>query len=167
MRTDIKFLTIGQVAERCDIATSALRFYEQKGLIKSIRNSGNQRRYHPSMLRQISVITAAQNLGLTLQEISAALAALPDNRTPTKEDWEVMSKQWAQDLDTKIAQMQRLRSNLSGCIGCGCLSLTSCELFNANDRIAEEGNGPRFLIDGYADDDKNCELSLCGFNSQF
>lgn len=149
MKKDPVFLTIGEVSERCDIAPSALRFYEQKGLIKSIRTAGNQRRYHPAMLRQISVITAAQNLGLPLADIAKALASLPDSRTPTKRDWERMSKQWAKKLDEQIVQMQRLRSNLSSCIGCGCLSLKACHLFNKDDHKAESGNGPRYLIEGY------------------
>lgn len=147
MAKSTRFMTIGEAAERCDIATSALRFYESKGLIRSVRTEGNQRRYHPAMLRRISVIKAAQNLGLSLEEISAALASLPDNRTPTKRDWERLSTQWGRQLDERIARMQKLRESLSTCIGCGCLSMRSCELFNADDCAVKRGKGPRYLIE--------------------
>ena len=153
MAKQTRFFTIGEAAERCDISASALRFYEQRGLIQSIRTGGNQRRYHPSMLRKISVIKAAQNLGLTLEEIENALSSLPDNRTPTKRDWERLSTKWGKQLDERIQQMQRLRTNLSSCIGCGCLSMKSCSLFNANDHIASHGNGPRYLIEGIPDEE--------------
>ncbi|RDE24179.1 redox-sensitive transcriptional activator SoxR [Motiliproteus coralliicola] len=148
MKKNEKLLTIGEAAERADLNQSALRFYEKRGLISSIRTEGNQRRYPLSMLRRISVIRAAQRLGLTLEEIEQALASLPDNRTPTKRDWERLSARWGEQLDQRILQMQRLRNSLSGCIGCGCLSLQSCELFNAEDHIASHGNGPRYLIEG-------------------
>lgn len=147
MAKAIRYMTIGEAAERCDIATSALRFYESKGLIRSTRTGGNQRRYHPAMLRRISVIKAAQNLGLSLEEISAALASLPESRTPTKRDWERLSTQWGQQLDERIARLQKLRESLSTCIGCGCLSMRSCELFNANDFVVKRGGGPRYLIE--------------------
>lgn len=148
MKKNEKLLTIGEAAERAGLNTSALRFYEKRGLIRSIRTQGNQRRYPLSMLRRISVIRAAQRLGLTLEEIEQALASLPDNRTPTKRDWERLSARWGQQLDERILQMQRLRNSLSACIGCGCLSLQSCSLFNADDHIASQGKGPRYLIDG-------------------
>lgn len=153
MAKNTRYFTIGEAAERCDISTSALRFYEKRGLIQSVRTGGNQRRYHPSMLRKISVIKAAQNLGLTLEEIEKALSSLPDNRTPTKRDWERLSTKWGKQLDERILKMQRLRSNLSGCIGCGCLSLRSCTLFNAEDHIASHGNGPRYLIEGIPEEE--------------
>lgn len=149
MTKQIRYFTIGEAAERCDMAASALRFYEKRGLIQSLRTEGKQRRYHPSMLRRISVIKAAQTLGLTLEEIEAALASLPDGRTPTKRDWERLSKNWAAQLDERILQLTRLRENLSGCIGCGCLSLQLCKLVNKDDHIASHGNGPRYLIEGY------------------
>lgn len=148
MAKQIRYFTIGEAAERCDMATSALRFYEKRGLIQSVRTQGKQRRYHPSMLRRISVIRAAQTLGLTLEEIEAALASLPDSRTPTKKDWERLSKKWAEQLDERILKLTRLRENLTGCIGCGCLSLKICTLVNKDDHIATHGNGPRYLIEG-------------------
>lgn len=152
MAKSVRYMTIGEAAERCDIATSALRFYESKGLIRSVRTEGNQRRYHPAMLRRISVIKAAQNLGLSLEEISAALASLPDNRTPTKRDWERLSTQWGRQLDARIAEMQKLRESLSSCIGCGCLSMRSCKLFNADDFVGKRGSGPRYLIEDRPED---------------
>jgi MerR family redox-sensitive transcriptional activator SoxR len=147
-----KFFTIGEAAERCEVSTSALRFYEKRGFIRSIRTEGNQRRYHASMLRLISVIKAAQTLGLTLEEIETGLASLPDNRVPNKRDWERLSSKWREQLDDKILNLQRLRDNLTGCIGCGCLSLRVCSLFNAKDHIASHGNGPRYLIEGYPEE---------------
>lgn len=152
MAKSVRYMTIGEAAERCDVATSALRFYESKGLIRSVRTEGNQRRYHPAMLRRISVIKAAQNLGLSLEEISSALASLPENRTPTKRDWERLSTQWGRQLDERIARMQKLRESLSTCIGCGCLSMRSCDLFNADDFVAKRGTGPRYLLEDKPDD---------------
>lgn len=147
MAKAVRYMTIGEAAERCDLATSALRFYESRGLVHSVRTDGNQRRYHPAMLRRISVIKAAQNLGLTLEEITEALARLPDNRTPTKRDWERLSTNWGRLLDERILRMQKLRESLSTCIGCGCLSMRSCALFNADDFVAKRGNGPRYLLE--------------------
>ena len=140
------YLTIGQAANRCGVAPSTLRFYEQRGLIRSIRNAGNQRRYHRAMLRRISVIRVAQGLGLTLAEIEDALARLPDGRTPTRRDWERLSKMWRRRLDARIAELERLREKLASCIGCGCLSLKSCALYNTGDRAAVHGPGPRYLF---------------------
>ncbi|WP_299731108.1 redox-sensitive transcriptional activator SoxR [uncultured Endozoicomonas sp.] len=142
-----KYLTITEVAKRCDVAASALRFYETRGLISSTRTAGNQRRYHSSMIRRIAVIKVAQNLGLTLEEIGEAFRSLPDSRTPTKRDWERLSRQWGDILDDKINQMQNLRHNLSGCIGCGCLSLKRCSLTNPNDNVSDRGPGARYLIE--------------------
>ncbi|MGI9277178.1 MAG: redox-sensitive transcriptional activator SoxR [Endozoicomonas sp.] len=142
-----KFLAIGEVAERSGVASSALRFYETRGLIQSLRTGGNQRRYHPSMLRRIAVIQVAQTLGLTLEEIASALASLPDNRTPNKRDWDRLATKWGRQLDERIEQLQHLRHNLSGCIGCGCLSMRKCALFNPDDAISADGPGPRYLID--------------------
>lgn len=140
------FLTIGEAASRCGVATSTLRFYEQRGLISAIRNAGNQRRYARATLRRISVIRVAQTLGLTLDEIAEALAALPDGRTPTKRDWERLSTRWRSQLDSRIATLQSMREKLSSCIGCGCLSLKSCALYNSEDRAAARGAGPRYLL---------------------
>jgi MerR family transcriptional regulator, redox-sensitive transcriptional activator SoxR len=142
-----EYLSIGKTAARCGVAASALRFYESKGLITSTRGNGNQRRYHRSMLRIISVIKVAQNLGLSLSEIGLALENLPSKRTPTKQDWEKLSRLWRDRLDAQIIQMQNLRDQLSGCIGCGCLSLRRCALYNPADCAAVDGSGPRYLID--------------------
>jgi MerR family redox-sensitive transcriptional activator SoxR len=139
-------LTIGEVAERTGLAPSALRFYETRGLIHSERSEGNQRRYHRDMLRRISFIKVAQNVGLSLEDIAAALATLPDRRTPTKEDWARLSRSWGPVLDEQIAVLQRLRDKLDGCIGCGCLSLKSCHLYNPDDVAASLGPGPRWVL---------------------
>lgn len=128
-------LTISEVSQRCNVATSALRFYEQRGLIFSTRTAGNQRRYHHSMIRRIAVIRAAQNLGMTLEAITAAFKTLPDNRNPTKKDWEKLSQQWRDSLDERIEQLHNLRNNLSGCIDCGCLSMEQCILVKPDDAV--------------------------------
>ena len=140
------FLTIGETAQRSGVAASALRFYETRNLIASHRGPGNQRRYHRSMLRRISIIKVAQSLGLSLEEISAALETLPDKRTPTRRDWEKLSLKWRDQLDARIVNLQKLREKLSGCIGCGCLSLKRCALYNPGDRAAAKGAGPRYLL---------------------
>ncbi|WP_237360770.1 redox-sensitive transcriptional activator SoxR [Vibrio marisflavi] len=137
--------TVGEVAKRCGIKVSTLHFYEKKGLIHSTRNAGNQRRYHKEVLRRVSVIKAAQKMGITLEEIKQAFASLPDNRTPSAEDWEALATQWRQDLDQRIAYMERLRDRLTGCIGCGCLSMKSCPMYNEDDQLANEGPGPVLL----------------------
>lgn len=139
-------LSIGEAAKRCGVATSTLRFYEAEKLIQSSRGPGNQRRFHRSMLRRISLIKVAQTLGLSLKEISAALDTLPDKRTPTKRDWERLSRHWRDQLDQRIASLQSMREQLSGCIGCGCLSLKNCALYNPADIAAKQGVGPRFLL---------------------
>ena len=139
-------LSIGEVAERTGIAPSALRFYETKGLIHSERSDGNQRRYHRDMLRRIAFIKVSQNVGLSLDDIAAALATLPDRRTPTKEDWSRLSRSWGPVLDDQIAVLQRLRDKLDGCIGCGCLSLRTCHLYNPDDVAADLGPGPRWVL---------------------
>ena len=134
-------LTIGQLAERSGVATSALRFYESRGLITSERTTGNQRRYHQSTLRRVAFIRTAQRVGLSLDEVGAALATLPDNRTPTKADWHRLSRAWRPRLDEQIRRIELLRERLDGCIGCGCLSLRSCALINPGDELAAEGPG--------------------------
>jgi len=141
-----ELLTIGETAQRTGVAASALRFYETRNLIGSHRGPGNQRRYHRSMLRRISIIKVAQSLGLSLEEISSALETLPDKRTPTRRDWEKLSQKWRDQLDARIADLQNLREQLSGCIGCGCLSLKRCALYNPGDRAASKGAGPRYLL---------------------
>lgn len=142
----MEWLTIGELANRAGVATSALRFYESKGLIESERSAGNQRRYQRAALRRVSIIRAAQEVGLSLSEVGEALATLPHDKTPTKADWERMSRAWHQRLDQQIAELQALRDDLTGCIGCGCLSLKSCAIFNPADAIAERGTGARYLM---------------------
>jgi MerR family redox-sensitive transcriptional activator SoxR len=134
-------VTIGQLAERSGVATSAIRYYEDLGLVSSVRTSGNQRRYEQVTLRRLGFIRAAQRVGLTLDEIGAALATLPEGRTPTKRDWHRLSRVWRTRLDEQIERMERLRDRLDGCIGCGCLSLRSCALHNPDDEMASKGYG--------------------------
>jgi MerR family transcriptional regulator, redox-sensitive transcriptional activator SoxR len=134
-------LTIGQLAERSGVATSAIRFYESKGLISSERTTGNQRRYLQSTLRRVAFIRTAQRVGLSLEEIGEALSTLPGNRTPTKSDWHRLSKTWRPRLDEQIRRIELLRERLDGCIGCGCLSLRSCALTNPGDTLAAYGPG--------------------------
>jgi len=143
-------LTIGETANRCGIAASALRFYESRGLIRSQRGRGNQRRYHRSEIRKISIIRVAQNLGLTLKEIEHALSSLPDKRTPNKKDWEQLSNIWRSELDRRINSLEQLRDQLTGCIGCGCLSMKKCALYNKNDNANSGGTGPRFLLGDFS-----------------
>ncbi len=140
------FLSIGETALRSGVASSTLRFYETRKLISSHRSPGNQRRYHRAMLRRISIIKVAQSLGLSLEEISTALETLPDKRTPTRRDWQKLSLKWRDQLDARIANLQILREQLTGCIGCGCLSLKRCALYNPGDRAAAKGAGPRYLL---------------------
>ena len=138
-------LTIGQLAERAGVATSALRFYESRGLIASVRTAGNQRRYPQSTLRRVAFIRTAQRIGLTLEEIGSALATLPDGRTPTKSDWHRLSNAWRPRLDEQIRRIELMRDRLDGCIGCGCLSLKSCWLTNPDDQMAADGPGAVLL----------------------
>jgi MerR family redox-sensitive transcriptional activator SoxR len=138
-------LTPGQLAERAGVAVSALHFYEREGLIESRRTTGNQRRYARETLRRVAFIRTSQRVGIPLAEIRAALATLPEGRTPTKKDWARLSRRWREDLDHRIAQLEKLRDTLDGCIGCGCLSLRSCSLNNDEDHLAAEGAGPRIL----------------------
>jgi len=140
-----KELTVGQVAARSGVAVSALHFYESRGLIASHRTAGNQRRYAKDVLRRVAIIKVGQEVGISLAEIGAQLATLPEGRTPTVKDWEKLSRKWATDLDHRIARLQKLRHGLGDCIGCGCLSIDKCSLRNPKDRLAEEGPGPRRL----------------------
>lgn len=140
-------LTIGEVAERANVAPSALRFYEREGLISAVRSEGGQRRYQREVLRRVAFVRAAQRVGLSLEEIKAALATLPGNRTPTTTDWRRLSRTWRPLLDKRIAELQRVRDGLDSCIGCGCLSLRICHLLNPNDVAAQEGPGARWLLD--------------------
>jgi MerR family redox-sensitive transcriptional activator SoxR len=138
-------LTIGQVAERTGAATSALRYWEDLGLIGSVRTTGNQRRYERATIRRVSFIRAAQRVGLSLDEIGAALATLPDGRTPTASDWARLSRAWRGRLDEQIRRIEKLRDQLDSCIGCGCLSLRTCALNNPSDVLATHGPGAVLL----------------------
>lgn len=140
-----KQLTVGEVAARSGVAVSTLHFYEAQGLIHSWRNSGNQRRYAREVLRRVAVIKVAQRTGIPLMEIRKALDTLPENRTPTEADWARLSKLWRADLDDRINRLIRLRDQLDGCIGCGCLSLGVCPLRNPSDKLGALGPGPRLL----------------------
>jgi MerR family redox-sensitive transcriptional activator SoxR len=139
------WLSIGEIARRSGVASSALRFYEDQGLISSRRTAGNQRQYLRSTLRRIAFVQAAQRVGLALAEIRAALDSLPDDRTPTRADWSKLSRAWRGRLDERIAELERLRDDLDSCIGCGCLSLQRCNLYNKNDRLSDRGPGARIL----------------------
>jgi MerR family redox-sensitive transcriptional activator SoxR len=138
-------LTIGEVAARSGVAASALRFYERRGLITAARTDGNQRRYDRSVLRRVAFIQAGRAAGITLTEIGTALEGLPTHRTPSRRDWERLSKRWRDDLDARIETLQALRNRLTTCIGCGCLSIDRCDLLNPEDEAAGEGAGARYL----------------------
>jgi MerR family transcriptional regulator, redox-sensitive transcriptional activator SoxR len=138
-------LTIGQVATRSGVAPSALRYYEEQGLIRADRTPGGARRYARSVLRRLAFVRAAQNVGLSLTEIRDALATLPEGRPPTARDWARLSVGWRDRLDEQIAALERLRDGLTSCIGCGCLSLTRCRLSNPGDIAAQDGAGARWL----------------------
>ncbi len=140
-------LAIGAVSDRTGVAPSALRFYEDEGLIHATRTPGGQRRYHRDTIRRVSFVRVAQQVGLSLDEIRDALASLPDSRTPTHKDWARLSASWRPRLDEQIAMLERLRDRLDGCIGCGCLSLGVCKLANPGDEAGARGPGPRFVLD--------------------
>lgn len=141
-------LSVGEVAARSGVAVSTIHFYEAKGLITSRRNAGNQRRFRREVLRRVAVIKVAQRLGISLASIREALQALPEERTPTTGDWQRLSERWRAELDDRIARLTRLRDDLTGCIGCGCLSVERCPLRNPGDVLAEQGPGPRLLEPG-------------------
>lgn len=141
-------LTIGELAARTGVATSALRFYESQDLVHAERAESGHRRYPQAVIRRVSFIKIAQEVGLTLHEIAEAMASLPDNRTPDQEDWEKLSASWRPRLDDQIAMLQRLRDRLDGCIGCGCLSLKKCAILNPGDIAGERGPGPRYILEG-------------------
>ena len=145
-------LTVGEVAQRSGFAASALRFYEREGLISATRTSGGQRRYERSVLRRLAFIRAARNIGLSLEEVRDSLAALPGGRTPTVADWAKVSRGWRARLDEEIAALQALRDGLEGCIGCGCLSLKRCRIYNPEDWLATRGPGARRLPDPLIED---------------
>lgn len=139
-------LPIGELARRTGLSVSAIRFYEEKGLLQSLRSSGNQRRFLRGDIRRLSFILIAQKLGLGLTEIEQELSRLPQGRTPTLADWQKISRSLRKQLDAKIALLNRTREKLDECIGCGCLSLQRCQLYNKNDHAAAGGNGPRFVL---------------------
>jgi len=147
MRDEANELTIGALSERTGVATSALRFYEDEGLLHAHRNASGHRRYRRDEIRRVSFIRVAQQVGLTLKEIRDALASLPDERVPTAADWTRLSKSWQPRLDAQIALLEPLRDRLNVCIGCGCLSLQSCKLMNPGDVLGESGPGPHILLD--------------------
>ena len=138
-------LTIGEVASRSGVAPSALRFYEEEGLIVSRRTTGNQRRYERAVLRRIALIQAGRAAGIPLGRIRAGLATLPAHRTPTRLDWERLSQGWREDIDRRIATLEAVRNRLTTCIGCGCLSIDACELLNPDDEAGESGSGAHYL----------------------
>lgn len=139
-------LSIGEIARRTGLSVSAIRFYEEQGLIEPVRSGGNQRRFLRSDIRRLSFILIAQKLGLALGEIKAQLATLPQGRTPNARDWEAISRAIRATLDDRIEELTRTRDRLDGCIGCGCLSLENCAIWNPQDQLAAQGPGPRKLI---------------------
>jgi MerR family redox-sensitive transcriptional activator SoxR len=147
-----ELLSIGEVAERTGVAVSALRFYEAEGMLTATRTAGGQRRFPRDALRRIAFIRVAQRIGLTLDEIKDALGTLPDERTPTTADWARLSKAWKAQLEERIRLLELVRDDLSSCIGCGCLSLRTCRLYNPDDRARVLGQGPRYLLGDHAID---------------
>jgi MerR family redox-sensitive transcriptional activator SoxR len=139
-------LSIGDLATRTGLSVSAIRFYETKGLVTPDRNAGGQRRYEGSDIRRLSFVLIAQKMGLTIEQIGIVMSGLPEGRTPTKADWTRISTGFRKMLDDKIAMMERMREKLDGCIGCGCLSLKKCALYNPEDKARAEGAGPRFVL---------------------
>jgi MerR family redox-sensitive transcriptional activator SoxR len=140
-------LSIGSLAKRSGVATSALRFYEELGLIRSERNSSGHRRYAQAVIRRVAFIVFAQKVGMTLEEIGTELAKLPSQRVPERSDWAKLSGGWTRRIDERIAELERLRAGITECIGCGCLSLDRCRFANPGDRAARRGSGPRFWIE--------------------
>ncbi|MCL4139242.1 UNVERIFIED_CONTAM: hypothetical protein GTU68_033826 [Idotea baltica] len=139
-------LTIGDLAERTGLAVSAIRFYETHGIVHPVRNAGGHRRYDKAELRRLSFVMIAQRLGFSLADIATHMAHLPSHKAPSKADWTRISKTMRHDIDARIAQLETLRDKLDGCIGCGCLSLTACALYNRDDHLAQHGRGPRNLM---------------------
>jgi MerR family redox-sensitive transcriptional activator SoxR len=139
-------LTIGQLAERSGVATSALRFYEERGLIAAERTAAGHRRYPRPVIRRVAFIVFAQRIGLSLEEVRLELERLPADRAPRRDDWARLSSSWRSRIDDRIAELERLRDSLTGCIGCGCLSLDRCRLANPDDRAGRRGAGPRFWL---------------------
>jgi MerR family transcriptional regulator, redox-sensitive transcriptional activator SoxR len=146
MKKPTDLLPIGELARRTGLSTSAIRFYESKGLVSARRNAAGQRRFPRSDIRRLSFVLIAQQLGMSIDEIGTVLSRLPDARTPTQRDWAAISRSIRKDLDARIATLERLRDRLDGCIGCGCLSLDNCALYNPEDRLNARGPGPRILL---------------------
>ena len=144
-------LTVGEVAQRAGIATSAVRFYVDQGLITAVRTSGNQRRYPRHVLRRVSIIQAARRFGVTLAEVATIFDGLPADRMPSKADWTRISQRWHAQLQARRREIERLEAELTGCIGCGCLSLTTCRIVNPDDQLSRQGPGPRRLIPTHGD----------------
>lgn len=136
---------VGRTAKRCGVKISTLHFYEKKGLIKSWRNPGNQRRYKADVMRRVAVIKAAQKVGISLESIKSAIATLPNNRTPSVKDWEKLATLWRGELNAKIQYLEKLRDSMTSCIGCGCLSMKKCPLYNQDDQLSSEGSGAVIL----------------------
>ncbi|MDJ0922142.1 MAG: redox-sensitive transcriptional activator SoxR [Henriciella sp.] len=145
-------LSIGDLSVRTGLSVSAIRFYETKGLVTPDRNSGGQRRYEGSDIRRLSFVMIAQKMGFTIEQIVSLLKELPNERTPTRKDWTKISRTFRASLDQRIAMMERMRDNLDGCIGCGCLSLKRCALYNPEDKAWARGPGPRYILDAGTDD---------------
>jgi len=139
-------LTVGELAARSGVTVSALHFFERQGLISSRRTAGNQRRYRRDMLRRVAFVRIAQRVGIPLKEVAAILALLPDERTPTREDWARVSQCWQEELDRRMRHLEQLRNDFTGCVGCGCMSIDRCPLINPNDVMGREGAGPRRLL---------------------
>nr|WP_231821000.1 redox-sensitive transcriptional activator SoxR [Microbacterium resistens] len=152
MRTPTDLMTIGDLAARAGVATSAVRFYEEQGLIRSERTAGNQRRYPRHMLRRLSLLLFARRLGIPLTEIAEVFAELPEERMPGKRDWARISARWHAHLEERRREIERLEAELTGCIGCGCLSLRRCRILNPEDALSDEGPGPRRLLAEHDDE---------------
>jgi len=148
-------LPIGRLSDRTGVPVSAIRFYEARGLVGSTRDASGRRRFKRSVIRRLSFIRIAQGLGFSLADIREQLDGLPDRRTPTVKDWSMLSRRFGKDIDRRIAELEQLKENLSSCIGCGCLSLTKCRLYNPDDAAAVLGDGPRYLLGDSVDDLKS------------
>lgn len=161
MATHQAHLTIGQLSARSGLASSALRYYEELGLVESVRTTGNQRRYTQATLRRVAFVRSAQRVGLTLDEVAEALATLPSGRTPTRSDWTRLSRSWRPRIEAQIERLERLRDKLDSCIGCGCLSLRTCALNNPGDQAAPRGPGAVYLApaSGEAEDGSDNDVA--------
>jgi MerR family redox-sensitive transcriptional activator SoxR len=146
-RWDQRELTVGEVAARSGVSVSALHFYERQNLISSRRTPGNQRRYHRDTLRRVALVRVAQRVGIPLAEVAEALAELPDNRTPTRRDWQRLTRTWKDELESRIHRLEQLRDSFTDCIGCGCLSINRCRFANPHDELGTDGSGPRRLAE--------------------